>query len=233
MTNLRPNEKRAKIAVILIWIVLAAQMAALVSCIIRYYFVKSIQNGEIITNESLKADDYRQLIISWILLIVTIVGAVTFIRWFRRAYFNMHVLIGRMRYTVIWAAGAWIVPIISLFRPHEIMKEMYDSAEELLEKDQLLEKNTRRVKIVCIWWAFWVVLNISSYILNWIASNASDLETSMACYVGFMIYCVLYIPLSILAVKVIQNYAAMEKLLPELNNVAILPTTTSTDLLDA
>jgi len=234
MINLRPNEKRAKTAITLIWIVFAFEMASLVSSILQYYFLKSVENGEILTIEAATANDRRQIIIGLATTAVFIVSAVTFIQWFRRAYFNMHLLRGKhLQHAEGWASGAWFVPIMSLFRPYGIMKEIYENAEELLYKEKLIEVEDRRFQTIGAWWTLWVITNILSSALNRIEAKADSLETLTYTTIGHIAGSILFIPLTLLAVKVIKNYVEMEKLLPELQEAGTLSTTTSTDLLDS
>jgi len=86
--------------------------------------------------EAAESNDLRQLVIAIISMVVALISAVTFIMWFRRAYFNLHSRVSKLSFTEGWAAGAWFVPIVNLGRPLNIMQELYNKTAALLkEKD--------------------------------------------------------------------------------------------------
>ncbi len=60
--------------------------------------------------------------------------------WFRRAYFNLHQKVSYLSHSEGWAAGSWFVPIVNLYRPYQIMKEIYVETKELFTKRGLSEK---------------------------------------------------------------------------------------------
>ncbi len=105
MENLRPNERRAKNATILIWIVLIMEIAAFVSHFFQYILLQSAANGEAISMEYATSNDLRERIIAIIYLIVFLVSAFTFIQWFRRAYFNLHLRVNYLSHSEGWAAA--------------------------------------------------------------------------------------------------------------------------------
>ena len=132
MENLKPNGQRAKNAITLIWIVLALEIISLISGYFQYDLLQTVANGGEISTETATANETREQMIGIIYLIAYIISAITFIQWFRRAYFNLHLKVNHLSHTEGWAAGSWFVPIISLYRPYQIMKEIYQETKELL-----------------------------------------------------------------------------------------------------
>ena len=62
-------------------------------------------------------------VFSLIFLVIMIISYVRFIKWFRRAYCNLNRVGIATDKKEGWAAGAWFIPIYSLFAPFQIMKE--------------------------------------------------------------------------------------------------------------
>ncbi|OWP62338.1 hypothetical protein CDA63_14730 [Hymenobacter amundsenii] len=56
---------------------------------------------------------------------VRVLTIVFFLQWFRRAYFNLRLLGQRPDHSDSWAVICWFIPILSLFRPYSIMKEIW------------------------------------------------------------------------------------------------------------
>ena len=134
---LKPNQKRSEIAITLIWICLIVNLISLFSSYLQYELLTQLSNGVEIPNYKLEQNDSREQLLGVVTLIVSIISAVTFIQWFRRAYFNLHSLVPNLTYTEGWAAGSWFVPIIGFYRPYQIMMELYNKTIARLEETKL------------------------------------------------------------------------------------------------
>ncbi|TRX16514.1 DUF4328 domain-containing protein [Flavobacterium franklandianum] len=98
---------------------------SLVSSHFQYDLLKMTENGGEISAESVTSNDNREQAIGIIQIVVFILSAITFIQWFRLAYFNLHLRVNRLSYSDGWAAGCWFMPIVNLFRPYQIMKKLF------------------------------------------------------------------------------------------------------------
>jgi hypothetical protein len=202
MEDVRPNEQRAKTAKILIWIVLALEI-----------LLSNASAGGIISTESATANDLRQQIIAIVFMIAYITSAVTFISWFRRAYYNLHTQISNLRFDEGWAAGAWFVPFVNLVRPYQIMKELYQETEHLLAERGKNHNPQNSTALLSGWWTLWIIVGlIGNFILRY-SLNADEIEELMVVSIASIISSIVSIPLSLSAVEVIGRYAKMETLL--------------------
>ena len=103
------------------------------------------------------------------LLGVTMIGLyisfmILFIMWFRRAYFNLHQKFNYLQLSEGWAAGAWFVPILNLFRPYVIMKEMVEESANYLRKVGV-DVGSKAKNILNPWWTFTVISMILGRII--------------------------------------------------------------------
>lgn len=118
--ELRPNQSRAKNAVLFLKIMLAIEIVSLISDYLQY----DLLNNTDITEELAAANDSRQQIIGLLYLGVFIPTAATFIMWFRRAYHNLGQLEENVAYLQNDTGVAWFIPILNLYKPYRIMKDL-------------------------------------------------------------------------------------------------------------
>ena len=215
MKNLKPNEQRAKNAIVLIWVVLAVEMLVLISDYFQYELLQTAAKGGEITAEAAAANDARVTLFAVVYMIAYAVSAVTFIMWFRRAYANLHQMVGGLSQTEGWAAGSWFVPIVCLYRPYQIMKELYQETEKILERKGFAAKDDFTTNYLGWWWLLWILSNlIGQFVFRYSMSAESIDELIISTVVG-MVGGVVGIPLAWITVKVIRDYSRLESVLYE------------------
>lgn len=212
---LRPNAGRARAALILLAAVLVLNLLSLGSGMLQYHLLDRITDGEVFPEEVLERNDLREQVIGITFLVVYVICGVLFIRWFRRAYFNLHTLTIGLQESQGWAAGAWFVPIVNLYKPFQLMKELFVRTMEILERSGTPQKRPD-TSVLNIWWALWIASGILGQINFRMAMNANDLDTiTHSTLVGIAANLV-DIPLCLLALWLVRSYAAMEQHLPGL-----------------
>ena len=214
MESLKPNGQRAKNAITLIWIVLFLEIISLISGYFQYDLLQTLANGGEVSNETAESNDAREQIIAVIYLIAFVISGVTFIQWFRRAYFNLHQKVNHLSHTEGWAAGSWFVPIISLYRPYQIMKELYQETKGLLTSKGFTIGETISTSSVGLWWALWILSNVIGQLSFKYPSETID--EIIGGTVVSMILNIIGIPLALITVKIIKDYSEIEPLLHEI-----------------
>lgn len=218
MENLRPNGQRAKNAISLIWILLALEIISLISGYFQYNLLQTIANGGEISIETATANDTREQLIAIIYLIVSVISAVTFIQWFRRAYFNLHQKVTNLTHTEGWAAGSWFVPIVNLYRPYQIMKELYKETKELFNKKGVNINTNFTTSSLGWWWTLWIINNIIGQFIFRYSMRAESIDELTTSTIASMIGNIIEIPLSLITVKIIKDYSNVEPKLYEIND---------------
>lgn len=216
MEELRPNEQRAKNAITLIWIVLALEIISLISGYFQYELLENVANGAEISTETANANDTREQIIGILYMIAMIISSVTFIQWFRRAYYNLHLKVNYLSYSEGWAAGSWFVPIISLYRPFQIMKELYKETKELLRKKEINFNQNFTTNFLGLWWTLWILGNFLGQFVFRYSMKAETIDELIIGTVASMASNIAGIPLAFLAIKVIKGYSIVEPLLRDI-----------------
>jgi len=217
---LKPNQKRSKIAIKLIWICLIVYLFSFFSSFLQYRLLTQISIGIQIADDILEQNDVREQLIMLVTFIVNIISAVTFIQWFRRAYFNLHSLVPNLTFTEGWAAGSWFVPMISFFRPYQIMVELYNTTIEKLEERKLIENQNFDISFLKLWWALWILVFVID-LKRLVISRTDMIDSLKQNTIIDMFQCLVYIPLSLLTIKVIKEYSNFENIL--FNDIVIEP----------
>lgn len=215
MENLRPNAKRAKTAVLFIWACLVAEALFSYSNYLDFQMYESFDRGSY--SESDEDEGLiRWGIVSLVFILIYLGSVINFLKWFRRAYFNLRLKVPDLAYTEQTTLWAWIIPGVNLYLPHKLMKEIYKKTHKFLtDKDTSFKKPLSTSKIDW-WWALWIV----SFLLNQVLSTGLDRaitydELSDSAF-AYMFSFVFTIPLVIITVKVIEEYAQLEAYLAEL-----------------
>jgi hypothetical protein len=83
-------------------------------------------------------------------LILLLITAIAFLRWLHRCYVNL-VAVGTrdLRFTPGWAVGYWFVPILNLFRPKQILDELWRATSPLDDGDSAGAKTSLTALWLC------------------------------------------------------------------------------------
>jgi len=200
--NIEYNGDRAKWALIIFYVMVAFTPILLISGYWEYQLLSDYD----FTDEEAMANDLRQGILAIVYLGVYITAVVLFIRWFRRAYHNLHKAgFKDLQHTEGWAAGAWFVPILNLFYPYQMALEIWNKKQEAVGKVPI--KST----LLGLWWGAWVVSNlVSNFVvrMTWRAESIEELRDAayLSLWDGL-----LGIPALILVILVIRQISSFEE----------------------
>jgi hypothetical protein len=212
MDSLKYNGQRAKYAILMIWIVLGLELVSLWSSYLQYDLLQSITNGAELSAIAADANDNRQILIGVLYMIAFIISAITFIQWFRRAYYNLQSRV-TLSTTDEWAAGSWFVPVYNLYKPYQMMVELYRETKKLLLEKELIRTSALGTGILGVWWTLWIINNIGGNISFRLYLRADTLEEIRTSTIIDMAVSFIGIPLALVAIKVIKNYANIEETL--------------------
>lgn len=212
---LKSNQQQSKNLIILIWVVLILDVVSFVSSYYQYTLLQAIENGNNFPVETLTANDTRERFIALAYLVAFIISAITFVEWFRRAYYNLHQKVSHLAHSEGWAAGSWFVPIINVYRPYQIMKELYRETKEYLTHNGIEITQTLSTKYLGLWWTLWLTNGVIGNGLFRLSMKAKTLDQLTSITSGYMILHIIGIALAFITLKVITDYAKIEPLLHE------------------
>jgi hypothetical protein len=211
MNNLRYNGYRAKTAVTLIWIVMFLDIISFISGYFQLNLILRVEDGVAVSASEIDSNDTREQGIAIFYLIAYIISGIVFIQWFRRAYFNLHQKKEFLSFSEGWAAGSWFVPIVSLYRPLQIMKELYEETRDfVISKGETFSKDLT-TNFLGLWWTLWIVNNLIGQIIFRI--DADTLPVLKGVTLLSLAGNAIGIILAFVTVKVIRDYAEAEEVL--------------------
>lgn len=209
-TSLKPNEQRSKTVLSFIWIVLILEIFSLASSGLQYNLLRKASEGVEITYEVINANDFREQVISIIYLIAFIISGITFIMWFRRAYFNLHLKVNHLSYKEEWAARSWFIPFVNLYQPYQIMKELYTETKNYLVNEGNSIRFELTTSLLGFWWTLWIVNGIIGQIIFRLSSNADTMPKLLTTTTLSLISSVIGLGLAIVTIRVIKEYSKLE-----------------------
>lgn len=210
MQDLKPNEQRSQNAMLLIWIALAMNCISLVSSYFQYDLLQTAANGGEISAEAVTSNDNREQAIGIIQIIVFVVSAITFIQWFRRAYFNLHLRVNHLSNSEGWAAACWFVPIVNLFRPYQIMKEMFQETHLFLKRNNAHTKEHLSIASLGLWWTFWIMDRFVGQFVFKYTMKADTIDELTTSTIAQLISNGIGIVLAIITINIITDYSKLE-----------------------
>jgi hypothetical protein len=162
--DLRGFRARARWAQVALVLVVMIDLVAVVSDVAEYRLLRSDW-----TLEQLDDTDTRQGAIGIVQLVALVVAAISFIRWFKRAYENVDLFPRRRRYGTGWAIGGWFVPILSLWRPKQIANDIWRATNSDLTDDRV-------PLLLTLWWASFIISNWVAQLVARLTFTADTIE---------------------------------------------------------
>ena len=212
--HLRPNAQRARNAIALLWVMLVMEVLMLAVNYRYLGLMQRMQGGEVLDESTVTSGEAFLGVVALLYVAAFVFAAITFIQWFRRAYFNLHLLTPLLQHGEGWAAGAWFVPVLNLFRPYQIMRDMYEVT------NVRVGTAGRTTAHVGWWWAFWVISLCLERISSRLDMRADDLGEMILSTQFGMAAALMGIPAALFAVAVVKRYAAMEPVLATMPTLA-------------
>ncbi|MEI6346473.1 MAG: DUF4328 domain-containing protein [Bacteroidota bacterium] len=207
ISNTESNIKFAKIASTAVGLVLLMDIVKIISLKIQYDIFSGATSGSL-TNEIISSNNFRQLMITLVYLFINLLSAIAFIFWFHRAYDNLHKRILNCEFDVGWAIGSWFVPILSLFRPYNIMSELVEKTNIILTFRGI--EHRKKWFNIGLWWTFRVITHIISFRLGYISTSINEI-------IFFTLFAIIFssldIILGIITILMINRFSKNEDLL--------------------
>lgn len=201
----------ARFARICLIALIAAEILSTISTVMEYQLVHAIQNhtANLSTLQAdAEASDARQRIVSAITLLVYIATAGGVLRWIHQSNANLHARASAaLEYTPGWAVGWYFIPFANLWKPFQVMQEIWRASFDPQNKD---------VKVPALlpaWWVLWLVTNIVSNI-SFRLSLADDIDLLVASNVTSLISSLTDIPTALLLIAIIGRVTEAQMRLP-------------------
>lgn len=205
MDNYRPTK---------IWSLLTVACFAFI--VLFEFFTILVSIGQVLKPESMIDVDSGETMSVWILvhsvlvfiyLPVLIATIVFFLIWLNKSYKNLNALRpSYLQFSSGWAVGYWFVPFLALWKPFQIVREVWwESDPDIPEGQMFLTESLHSAPTYMgVWWAFWILSNIASNV----ASQAYDADKPDEVFLGgivLIVSSILTIIAAILAANVVRD----------------------------
>ena len=164
-------------------------------------------NGELITYAEAVANDERQTLIALLQTTIVIITVALFCIWIHRAHRNLKSLnANNLEYSPKWAVVWLFVPIMNLFRPYQVMKEIWKASDPGVDAaDDTAWQNAPGSPILGWWWGFWLAANLASTIAWNLLWRGEELSELLIASYAYTVSDFLFIPAALFLVQVIRT----------------------------
>lgn len=183
---------------------------SIVSGNLEYQLLSDYQNGVYTSPEQAIADgeanDQRQGLIGILYLIVFVVSGFLILRWIHRANYNARQLgAENMKFSPGWSIGYYFIPILTLWKPYQAMKEIWKASKE--PSDWVSQGISG---ILPLWWFLWLVSNFLGQAIFRLSMRAEEIQELMSLNIVTQISDVLDIPLALVFLAIVNRIHSMQ-----------------------
>ena len=148
-----------------------------------------------------EANDFRHGIISVAVMLVVIATIVLFAMWVYRVNSNVHALGSPdLRFTPGWAVGWYFVPVANLWKPYQVMKEIWRASS-----NPGAWQSETTSPVLGWWWFWWIVSSIVSNVSMRMSLRAEDLDELISVGPINIASCVLDLVSAIFALLIVKK----------------------------
>ena len=160
----------------LLYVQVALALIAIGSNLMEYQLLTDFQNGVYFSQEMAVADaeanDKRQQIIAFSYLAVFIISGILILKWIYQSSQNARYLGAKdMAFTPAWSIGFYFIPIVSLWKPYQAMKEIWQASQN--PNNWQLEKVS---SILGVWWFFWIANSMVGQAVFRMSRRAQEID---------------------------------------------------------
>ncbi|MHB9150478.1 MAG: DUF4328 domain-containing protein [Thermoleophilia bacterium] len=176
-SNFRSPRSRALWAIALIGAVGVAYVAGFWSDLLERDLLARMASGTDWTMAETLRSDSRQMAVAWSQLGLFLASAGAFLSWSHLAYRNLRAFgVTGLRYSPRWTWLGFIVPIWCVFRPFQVMREMWLASSP--DSSSSTWSRGRTPLLMKLWWAVWLLSTVAgNLVARWYsyANGSADL----------------------------------------------------------
>lgn len=188
----------------MLWISAAADVISLLSDGAQYVLL-----GGSYTQQEGEANDARQALLGAGYMGIFLITGISFLRWIHRANLNSRGFTATdMRFTPGWSVGWYFIPILSLVRPYQAMREIWQ-----VSHDPVNPGGVQSGPLLKSWWAFWLLAGLSGQVSMRFSMRATTIADLQASTVVSMLTSVVSFIVTILAIRLVKTIHGRQQVL--------------------
>ena len=197
---------------------------SILSGFLEYELLSDYQEGVYTSQEKAVADgeasDQRQQVVAIVYMVVFIISGILILRWIHRANFNARQLGAQnMEFTPGWSIGYYFIPVLTLWKPYQAMKEIWQASSEPSDWSF-----TKVSPILPLWWALWIISGMLGQAIFRFSSSAEEIDELMNLNIITQVSNTLDIPLALVTLAIVNGVYKMQVRTIESANKASNPT---------
>ncbi len=155
-------------------------------------------------------------LVSYLHIPVFIFTIICFLLWQYRAYKNLPALkVRKLEQTPGWAVGFWFIPVLNLFRPFQIMRELWNESDPDFDPELgFLSSSLGTPELISWWWAFWLISRVAERI-SITVGNAKNSFNNGSFALALIFAAVLSAAAAFLTIQVVRGITARQRLRSE------------------
>ena len=177
-------------------------------------FVRNAAAGGPVDQRQADAIDARSSTLGAFELATRIAGAIVFLRWFHAAHKNLGSSgLERLTYNPSSAVWAFFIPILSLFRPYQVMVEVSKGSAYLAgESPADSWRGVREKPTALLWWALYLAANVTALIAARMSGEHAALGTILTASRLDLLSHVLEVPAAVTALLLVRTISRQQGL---------------------
>lgn len=206
--DLRP---RSKFALVTFYALIIASIISIATEIWAISFLNKSFTGDLSYEEAVEFDS-TYLLINLSLMIFFILPVIAFSVWNYRMSSNVYIqqLKGK-EFTPGWSVGWFFIPIASLWKPYQAMKENWQGSQYIGHKsDKASWKLNGIPSFVGLWWALWVISSLLSNAEYRMSGKTEDIDGIINLSYFSCFNSLLSIAAAIMAIKIITTLTNLQ-----------------------
>jgi len=141
---------RRRAVLVVFTLVIISDLVGVGSSFLELDLLDRVESGAFVSDADIDANDARQAAIGGVQLVLFVLAAGTFMAWLLGAYRNTDVVApGTRRHGHGWAVGGWFVPILNLWRPKQIVNDVWRAGADD-------PAGARPSALLLAWWLSWI-----------------------------------------------------------------------------
>jgi len=186
----------------MLWISLGLSIISLLSDFMQLNLL-----GGSFSQAEAEANDARQQVIGVLLLVSFIIMGITFLKWMYRANSNCHGFGPQdMQFTPGWSIWCFFIPILNLYRPYQVMKEIWKVSTNPIDWE-----NETDSSLVGWWWGLWLISGFVGQISLRMSSAADSISSLQDSTTVSIISGIIDIPLYIVMVLLVSAISTRQE----------------------
>jgi hypothetical protein len=161
---------------VLLWVDAGVRLASIFYDLWEHRLAAQVERG--LQLAQAEVDQFQQLsvLVGAGQMLAAVATIVAVCLWIYRAYANLSYLQVRgLQYSPGWAVGFFFIPILNLFRPCQVVQEMWRASDpEAAGPDQMAWQYRPGSALVGLWWALWIITSVLGSIIFRVSLSSQD-----------------------------------------------------------